>query len=58
MTVYSVRFPRLVRRREDKDPEDATTADQILDMFNGQDVIKNNLDSDAEEEDEDNENYL
>ncbi|CAM9496229.1 unnamed protein product [Ectocarpus sp. 12 AP-2014] len=38
----SIRFPRLLREREDKDPEQATTSDQILDMYEGQDVVKSN----------------
>ncbi|CAB1098420.1 unnamed protein product [Ectocarpus sp. CCAP 1310/34] len=38
----SIRFPRLLREREDKDPEQATTSDQILDLYEGQDVVKSN----------------
>ncbi|KAG5191094.1 ATP-dependent DNA ligase [Tribonema minus] len=38
----SIRFPRLVRERDDKAPESATSADQILDMYRSQDCIKNN----------------
>ncbi|CAM9280977.1 unnamed protein product [Discosporangium mesarthrocarpum] len=38
----SIRFPRLLRERPDKEPEEATNSDQILDMYNNQDVVKSN----------------
>ena len=35
-----LRFPRLLRERTDKGPLQCTTAEQIVDMFNGQDNRK------------------
>lgn len=38
----SIRFPRLLRVRDDKAPEDATSSAQIADMYNEQPLVKAN----------------
>jgi DNA ligase-1 len=36
-----LRFPRFIRVRDDKQPDQATSAAQVLDMFESQDIQKN-----------------
>ncbi|KAL3995644.1 DNA ligase I ATP-dependent (dnl1) family protein [Acanthocheilonema viteae] len=49
----SLRFPRYVRRRTDKTPEEATTSQQIADMYSNQEQIRNKGAVDANDDNND-----
>ncbi|EPS73222.1 hypothetical protein M569_01532 [Genlisea aurea] len=42
----SLRFPRLLRIREDKNPEEATSSDMVVDMYNAQKHARNDAHDD------------
>ncbi|KAF5822737.1 putative DNA ligase (ATP) [Helianthus annuus] len=46
----SLRFPRLLRVREDKGPEEASSSEMVADMYNAQKHTQNNNQNDNEDE--------
>ena len=49
----ALRFPRFIRVRDDKGPEDATNATQIAQMYNDQACTKNKASSSKNDDDDD-----
>ena len=48
-----LRFPRLLRSRDDKGADEATNADQVLDMYLKQDSVKDAVADDDDDDDDD-----
>ena len=42
----ALRFPRMIRQREDKEPEDCTNNTQILDMYREQATVQQDFKDD------------
>lgn len=49
----SLRFPRYIQIRTDKQPEDCTSAQQVADMYNSQEMVKNSKQSSKKNNDDD-----
>ena len=49
-----MRFPRLLRARDDKAADQATTSDQVLELYLNQDSVKGT----AQVDDDDDDGYL
>ncbi|TRY68924.1 hypothetical protein TCAL_03022 [Tigriopus californicus] len=49
----SLRFPRYIQIRTDKQPEDSTSAQQVADLYNSQEQVKNSKQSSKKSNDDD-----